>query len=79
MLYRYTQLMPFIAVMEDHSLQRMKLWKKQNDKLDTFMLDVEELESVTKAWQEDSTTLSAARAMLDAVSEQYPQLLKTLL
>lgn len=57
MLQRFAEIRQYLPLVDDDTVQRMKLNNSQNDKLNTLLANLKELESVTKALKNDSTTL----------------------
>lgn len=74
MLTRYAKIRQYLPHLKDESLKRLFLSKTQNEKLDTLLVHLQDLDRVTKASQYETTTIFEAREMFDAVIQCYPEL-----
>ncbi len=72
MLRRYIRIREHLSSLDSEEIDDIALTNHDNRRVDTLMKQLEPLESVTKALQDDTTTVSDARALFDAVTEKFP-------
>lgn len=72
MLERYCAIKDYIPKLDLKDIEEMTITKKRNDVVDSLFERLAEMESVTKALQSDTTTLSDARALFDTVIGYFP-------
>lgn len=72
MLVRYKEIRPVLKDVEVDDLDSLLPTARENKRIDELCVKFEELNSVTKALQNESLTCADARSIFDEVIEQYP-------
>jgi hypothetical protein len=72
MLLRYTKLRYFLYQLDDEDFIRMLPTKRQNRSIDALLALLSDLESATKALQEEDMTMCNVRKLFNLVVEDYP-------
>ena len=72
MLKRYIDLREYLTGLESDEIELLRQSPSENRRLESFMVYISPLESVTKELQCMSTTINDARALFDAMIEKYP-------
>eukprot|EP00171_Calliarthron_tuberculosum_P001888 IDg1888t1 len=73
MLRRYQRIRDCLQKLDSLDVDRLCLTSADNRRVDSLMCQLDDLESVTKALQDDSTTMSDVRGLFDAVIDRYPE------
>ena len=71
MVQRYVELREYLALLESDEVDALSLTPAENRRADALLLQLKPLESVNKVLQTNSTTVSDARALFDAVIQKY--------
>lgn len=72
MLSRYVRLREFLPNLNCYEIDELSLSVAENRRVDMLLVQLEPLDEVTKLLQSESTTVSDARALFDAVIQKYP-------
>ncbi len=72
MLRRYIRIREHLPSLDCEVIDGLALTYNDNRRVDTIMKQLEPLKSVTKALQNDTTTVSDARALSDALIDKFP-------
>ena len=73
MILRYVRLREFLPKLDSSEIDRLSLTSTENRRIDSLLEQLKTLESVSKALQEERTSISDVRAMFDAVIEEFPE------
>lgn len=73
MLVRYDRLREFLSELDSAEIDNLSLTTAENRRVDSLLLKLKDLESVTKALQYENTSIGDVRGLFDAVIEQFPQ------
>lgn len=73
MLRWYVQIRQVVAKLESDEIDAMTLSSSENCRVESLILQIEPLSSLTKALQHDSLTVCEDKVFFDAVIEKYPE------
>ena len=73
MISRYVRLREFLVDLASSDIDDLCLNSSQNRRVDSLLVRLQDLESVSKSLQKKSATIAEVRVLFDAVMDQYPE------
>jgi hypothetical protein len=74
MILRYDKIRDFLPLLEINELDELLLTVRENHEIDSIYEEMKDFESISKALQQDATTLADTRLLFDEISNAYPAL-----